>query len=81
MSDLTFRVTYPNSSQIMPEADFWHELSAHEISQFADVSPGPVTLEVVDDQGRVCWRAYYKSYRALAQELIQERKGSFDRAK
>jgi hypothetical protein len=77
MSDLTFRVTFANTSRSVPEADFFQELAVLERNHFVGVGAGPVTIEAVDERGRICWRAYYKSFRALARELVQEQKGVF----
>lgn len=36
------------------------EIHALSAKGFADVAPGPITIEALDDQHCVCWRAYYR---------------------
>jgi len=74
MSDLTFRVKVGDSWRTVAERDFLIEVTALQERGFAGLTPGPITIEAVDERGRVCWRAYYKGFRALARELTQENK-------
>lgn len=54
----------------VPQRTMTEELLVREIEEmtrraFLGVSPGPITIEGLDEQHRVTWRAYYEDARAL----------------
>ncbi len=53
--------------RVLSEDEFINEILTLEATGFRTVTPGPVTVEALDDQGRVCWRGYYTSVVRLAQ--------------
>lgn len=48
------------------------EVNALKERGFVDAPRGPLTIEALDHQGRLCWRAYYTSFQLLAEELDHE---------
>ena len=73
MADLTFRVKVGDSCRTLAERDFLSEIAALQEQDFAGITPGPITLEAMDEHGRPCWSAYYKDFRTLARDLMIEK--------
>jgi hypothetical protein len=62
--------------RVLSEDEFIHEIAQLEAIGFAGQASGPVNIDGLDEQGRVCWHAYYTSVRQLTdlkQQLINER--------
>jgi hypothetical protein len=62
--------------RILSEDGFIAEVLALERVRFANAPGGAVTIEALDERGRVCWRGYYASAQelaALARQLKKER--------
>ena len=78
MADLTFRVKVGETWRMLPEREFLGEVMALSERDFVGVANGPITIEVMDERGRICWRAYYRGYRALARDLVREQRRVFD---
>jgi hypothetical protein len=66
-------------ARVLSEEEFINEIAALEAAGFRGAAPGPVTVEALDEDGRVCWRGYYTSVERLAQlahQLVLERGAS-----
>ncbi len=62
--------------RVLSEDEFIREIEQLEASGFAGQAPGPVNIDGLDADGRVCWHAHYTSVRQLAdlkQQLLSER--------
>jgi hypothetical protein len=62
--------------RVLSEDEFIHEIEQLEASGFAGQVPGPVSIDGLDTEGRVCWHAYYATVRQLTnlkRQLISER--------
>ncbi len=63
-------------TRTLTEDEFLSELLQLAERSFAGVPQGPVTIESLDVQERVCWRAYYQRPQellGLARHLCDER--------
>jgi hypothetical protein len=63
-------------ARVLSEDEFIHEIEQLEANDFAGQAPGPVSIDGLDTEGRVCWHAYYGSVRQLTnlkRQLISER--------
>jgi len=66
----------PSARRTLTEDEFIEEIEGLQVGGFADAPLGPVTVEALDAEGRVAWRAYYGSFARLGQlarELLAER--------
>lgn len=66
----------PSPPRTLTQEQFIAEIQALQADGFADAPAGPVTIEALDGDGRVSWRAYYTSFAGLAglvRELLAER--------
>jgi len=52
------------------------EIQALSARDFADVAPGPITIEALDEQHCVCWRAYYRHPRDLRRAVTMLREAA-----
>lgn len=62
--------------RVLSEDEFIREIAELQAAGFAGAKPGPVSVEALDADGRVRWRAYYTSIERLAEmaeELVRER--------
>ena len=57
--------------RVLEELDFVHEISRLKEAGFVGAPQGPATVEALDADGQVCWRAYYARYRGLASLATQ----------
>lgn len=63
-------------ARTLTEDQFISEILHLAERSFAGAPGGPLTIESLDVQGRVCWRAYYRHPRellGLARQLCEER--------
>jgi len=61
--------------RVLSEDEFIREISRLEATGFAGAVSGPVSVEALDGDGRVRWRAYFPSVQRLAplaRELVRE---------
>src|SRR5262249_51066507 len=66
----------PTPSRTMTEDQFIHEVLALAGRSFAGVPQGPITIEAIDAEERICWRAYYRQPEellGLVREICDER--------
>ena len=78
MAHLTFRVTVGETWRMLPERAYLGEFLALRERDFVGVANGPITIEAMDERGRICWRACYRGYRALARDLVRGQKRVLD---
>jgi hypothetical protein len=72
MPHVSYRITAGDNVRTAPVEQFLREVTALRERGFVDAPRGPLTLEALDQDGRLCWRAYYTSFQLLADELDHE---------
>lgn len=70
--ELTLRITVGGQSRSFPESDFIREIVALERAHILSAFDGPVTIEAIDNRGRVCWRGYYRNVETAARDLLDK---------
>ena len=65
----TFRIIAGSNVRVIRVGEFMEEVEAFRRRNFVGAPDGPLTVEALDAQGRLCWRAYYTSFQLLASEL------------
>ena len=73
MPNRRLRLLLRTETRLVSEDELASELEAHGQNDFLEVPEGPVTIEGIDEQGRLCWRAYYSDWKALAFDVACER--------
>jgi len=68
--ELTLRVKVGEEWRSLPESTFLRELAWHRQRGFEGVPRVPVTIEAIDEQGRVWWRGFYRDLEFAACELL-----------
>ena len=62
--------------RVLSEEEFIREIAELAAAGFTGAKPGPVSVEALEPDGRVSWRAYYTSIERLAEmaeELVRDR--------
>lgn len=73
MPPRTFRVLWssaPTPQRTVDEDALIDEVERMARRNFADTPRGPITIEALDDQHRVSWRAYYNRAQDLASLVV-----------
>jgi hypothetical protein len=68
--------------RVLTHEEFIREIEALAAGGFAGAARGPVSVEALDSDGRVRWRAYFSSVERLAtqaQDLVRERTTTAER--
>jgi hypothetical protein len=73
MSKRSLRLLLRTETRLVSEDELARELEAHSQDGFLGVPEGPITIEGIDEQGRLCWRAYYSDWKSLAFDVASER--------
>lgn len=64
MPTLTFRLhwhTAANPQRTLTEEALLDEIERGHDGEHPDAPPGPITIDALDGQHRVCWRAYCRN--------------------